>query len=339
MSRTDAMNEPKGLSAVTTYSLRKTVFALGLAAFAGWTATAVHAAQAVSKPVEIVVQGTVHESLFGIAFDGDKGVAVGAAGEVQTTDDGGKTWKSSKLPTEIAMLAVHLDSARAIAVGQVGQAFLKSTGGEWEKVDTGTEKRLFDVSSNVAGLAVAVGEFGGLFLSEDGGRAWHPLTLDWMQVGTDGGAEPHLYGVDVSAEGAITVVGEFGLVLRSEDRGRSWQVVSKASASLFAIEVRENGVGFAVGQDGYALKTTDGGKTWLCIDLGSKAILNGVHSSDDGKVTVTAMREMLVSNDDGTSWSSIDNPEVTTVWYVGVDASATGVMAVGQAGRIVRLGS
>lgn len=313
---------------------RLAIAAAALGAFVACTAMAATTTQ----KVDILVQGTVHQALYAIDFDGQRGVAVGAAGEVQSTEDGGKTWTKSKLPTEIAMLGVHTDSARTITVGQTGTAFVKSNGGEWEKVTTGTEKRLFSVSSNVAGLTAAVGEFGGLILSEDGGRTWNTVTLDWMEVGTDGGAEPHLYGVSVSGEGVITVVGEFGLVLRSVDRGRSWTVQSKGAASLFAVEIRDDGNGFAVGQDGYALKTADAGVTWTCIDVGSKAILNGVHSSSDGRVTITAMREMMLSTDNGMSWKSIDNPEVTTVWYVGVGSPGTEVMAVGQAGRIVRIG-
>lgn len=320
---------------VTTHRRLSAVLSLGLvagcAAFAAGAST-------IDKQIDVVVKGTVHQTLFGIGFDGQRGVAVGAAGEVQTTEDGGKTWKASKLPTDLAMLGVHVDPARTITVGQTGSAFVKSAGGEWEASKTGIEKRLFSVSSNVGGLTVAAGEFGALVLSEDGGRTWHPLTLDWMQVGTDGGAEPHLYGAHVAADGAITVVGEFGLVLRSTDRGRNWSVQNKASASLFDVEIRDDGKGYAVGQDGYALKTTDGGVTWTCIDVGSKAILNGVHSSADGKVTITAMREMMISNDDGASWSSVNNPEVTTVWYVGVASPGTDVLAVGQSGRIIRIG-
>lgn len=316
---------------------RRLAAALSLGLVAGCTAFAAHAAS-VDKAIDVVLKGTVHQTLYAIGFEGQRGIAVGGNGEVQSSEDGGKTWKFSKLPTDLAMLGVHVDAARSIAVGQTGSAFLKTAGGEWEAVKTGTEKRLFSVNSNVGGLATAVGEFGGLILSEDGGRTWHPLTLDWMQVGTEGGAEPHLYGTHVAADGTITVVGEFGLVLRSTDRGRNWSVQNKAAASLFDVEIRDDGKGYAVGQDGYALKTTDGGVTWTCIDVGSKAILNGVHSSPDGRVTITAMREMMVSSDDGASWSSVSNPEVTTVWYVGVDSPGTDVLAVGQAGRIIRVG-
>lgn len=297
------------------------------------------AVQAASVPISVVVQGTVHQALFAVDFDGASGVAVGSDGEVQSTTDGGKTWTKSKLSTNLALLGVHTDATRTLAVGQTGTIFLKAAGGQWEKATSGTEKRLFSVDSNAEGLAVAVGEFGAIQLSEDGGKTWNSLTLDWMQIGTDGGAEPHLYGVEIGSDGAVSVVGEFGLVLRSPDRGRSWSVQSKATASLFSIQIQDDGKGFAVGQDGYAVKTTDNGKTWVCIDLGSKAILNGVNASADGRVVVTAMREMIVSKDGGNTWVAVDNPEVTTAWYVGVASSDTDVVAVGQAGRIIRIGS
>lgn len=311
------------------------IAALGGGALA---ACASFVAAAATTPISVVVQGTVHQALFAVDFEGTHGVAVGADGEVQTTEDGGKTWKKSKLPTNLALLGVHIDAEKTLAVGQSGTMYTKAAGGAWEKGNSGTEKRLFSVSSNASGLSAAVGEFGALQLSEDGGKTWHSLTLDWMTIGTEGGAEPHLYGANVSAEGVISVVGEFGLVLRSTDRGRNWSVQSKGTASLFDIQIRDDGKGFAVGQDGYALKTTDAGLTWTCIDVGSKAILNGVNSSPDGRVVITAMREMVTSSDDGASWTSVSSPEVTTVWYVGVASSGTEVVAVGQAGRIIRVG-
>ncbi|MGQ0619818.1 MAG: WD40/YVTN/BNR-like repeat-containing protein [Panacagrimonas sp.] len=314
---------------------RTKAWVVGLAALATCVGFPV---QATETPVELLVSGTAHQALFAMDFDGDRGIAVGAGGEIQTTTDGGKSWIASSVPTELTLLGVHADSTRTIAVGQTGIAFLQSAGGQWEKIDTGMTKRLFGVSSNEGGLAVAVGEFGAILLSRDGGRTWHILTIDWAKFETEGGAEPHLYGVDVSVEGAISVVGEFGLVIRSIDGGRSWSRQNKGTASLFAIEIRGDGVGFAVGQDGYALKSIDHGVTWSCIDLGSKAILNGVSSSADGKVAVSGMREMIVSSDDGTNWQKVKSAEIATIWYVGVASRDSGVLAAGQAGRIVRVG-
>ena len=299
---------------------------------------AAYAAQ-VKPQIDVLVAGTAHQALFAVDFDGSRGIAVGAKGEAQITEDGGKTWKEEQLPTEQALLSVDIDSARTLAVGQSGVVLLKEQGGDWKEVPSGIESRLFSVSVNDGGLAVAVGEFGTILLSEDGGQTWHTLTLDWMQIGTDGGAEPHLYAVNVADDGAVTMVGEFGLVVRSTDRGRSWTVRSRGTPSLFDIEIRADGKGFAVGQDGYALKTTDFGESWTCLDLGSKAILNGVHSSPDGRVVVSAMREMVISNDGGMTWNLVDNEEITTIWYVGVSSPGQDVLAVGQAGRIIRVGS
>ena len=321
-------------SFVQTQSRLKTVAVLGF----GVVASAAAALAQAQTPIEVVVRGTAHQALFSVDFDGARGVAVGAFGEVQSTADGGKSWTKSKLPTELTLLDVHTDAVRTIAVGQTGMIFTQAAGGAWEPATSGVTSRLFGVASNVDGLAAAAGEFGTLLLSEDGGRSWHKLTLDWMQIGTDGGAEPHLYGVDVAADGTLTVVGEFGLVLRSTDRGRNWSVASRGTPSVFAVEIREDGKGFAVGQDGYALKTTDNGATWTCVDVGSKAILNGVYSNAEGEVTVTAMREMLTSKDDGLTWTPVQNPEVTTLWYVGVGSGGDAPVAVGQAGSIIKIG-
>jgi photosystem II stability/assembly factor-like uncharacterized protein len=310
------------------------VAGLGLA-----LACAAQAAQ-VRPEIEVQVSGTAHQALFALDFEGQRGIAVGAHGEAQITEDGGKTWKPEQLPTTLALLGIDTESDRTLAVGQSGAVVLKNGDSPWELVSSGTDKRLFSVSTNTAGLSVAVGEFGAIQLSEDGGRSWHGLTLDWMAIGTDGGVEPHLYSVNVGADGSVTVVGEFGLIMRSADKGRSWTVQSRGVPSLFDIQIRDNGVGFAVGQDGYALKTTDHGVSWTCLNTGSdKAILNGVYSSPDGRVVVTAMREMIVSNDDGATWSAVDNTEIATVWYVGVGSAGQEVLAVGQAGRIIRVGS
>lgn len=310
-----------------------------VAAFASLAASFPLTAVSAAPAIDVLVRGTVHQALFAVDFEGQNGVAVGADGEVQSTVDGAKTWTESKLPTDLALLGVHTDSARTLAVGQAGTIFLRRAGGQWEKVKSETERRLFSVSSNASGLSAAVGEFGALQVSEDGGATWQTISLDWLKIGTEGGAEPHLYGVNVAADGAISVVGEFGLVLRSADRGRTWSVQSKGTASLFAIQILEDGKGFAVGQDGYALKTRDHGLTWVGLDIGSRAILNGVHAAPDGQVVVTAMRELLVSKDGGDTWTAVNNPEVTTAWFVGVGASGPNVVAVGQAGRIIRVGS
>lgn len=297
------------------------------------------AAQPTAAPVQAVVSGTVHQALFAIDFDGPLGVAVGVGGEIQESTDRGASWKAvDPVPTQLALLGVGVAGDRAIAVGQTGLVLTRSSDGRWTPADSGSQQRLFSVQLNATGRAVAVGGFGTVLVSEDFGRQWRPVALNWADYAADG-MEPHLYAASVDAAGVITIAGEFGLILRSRDLGQSWQLLHKGDASLFAMQLREDGIGYAVGQSGVVLHTRDHGDTWESQQSGSGALLLGVHAADDGEVVITAMREMLFSRDAGSSWKQVEAPAVKGSWYVGVaqaDAQSA-VLAVGQAGQIVRL--
>jgi photosystem II stability/assembly factor-like uncharacterized protein len=315
---------------------------------AAWIAAVVAAGAACSAlaagpAAEPVVTGTAHQALFSVALDGAQGLAVGAGGEVLTSTDGGQHWQpEAKSPTTQALLGVALAGDRAIAVGQAGLIYVRAGSGAWSAAASGTEERLFGVDFNASGVAAAVGAFGKILRSTDGGATWASIAPSWPDGGfTDQGLEPHLYAVDVAADGTITCVGEFGLVLRSGDAGVTWQVLHKGEASLFALDLRADGVGYAVGQGGTILRTVDGGATWLAVPSGSQANLLGVHSSADGRVVVTAMRDLLAS-DDGVAWHRIEGGDFGSAWYSGVVTTGSGASAtaliVGHSGRIVRIG-
>ncbi|HKY93313.1 MAG TPA: hypothetical protein VJM11_19835 [Nevskiaceae bacterium] len=148
------------------------------------------------------------------------------------------------------------------------------------------------------------------------------------------------YAVDVAADGAITMVGEFGLVLRSTDRGQTWTATHKGDASLFGLLLRDDGTGFAVGQDGAILRTADRGLTWSDVASGTKTILLAVAVEPGGRIGVSGMREMLVSSDGGATFARVSDPELSTFWYAAVAPAADGgFLAVGQAGRIAKIGT
>jgi hypothetical protein len=299
-------------------------------------------AAAAGSPIAPVVTGTAHQALFAIAFAGDTGVAVGAAGQILQSADAGKSWQAaSAVPTENALLGVAAGPGRAIAVGQSGVVLVRDAKGTWQPGTSGTDERLFAVDFNADGVAAAVGAFGKILRSADGGSTWTSVAPSWVEGYTDQGLEPHLYDVAVAPDGAITCVGEFGLVLRSDDGGQSWSVLHKGDASLFALDVTGAGIGYAVGQGGVILRTTDGGATWSDVPSGSTANLLGVRSAADGRVYVTAMRDMLAS-DDGLAWRRIEWGDFGSAWYSGVSVTGSGTaqsaLVVGHSGRIVRIG-
>jgi photosystem II stability/assembly factor-like uncharacterized protein len=291
--------------------------------------------------VPVLVQGTAHEALFGVAFDGDNGIAVGAMGEIQQSTDGGRTWKAdAKPPTPLSLLGVGIHGEHRVAVGQMGTIVVSDGQGAWTKADSGTDARLFAASVNSDGLMVAVGAFGTVILSPDGGKTWQKVTIDWSKYVKDEGVEPHLYAVIVDEKNTVTLAGEYGLILRSVDSGKTWDAVNHGEASLFDIKLHANGSGYAVGQDGTVLATHDGGHSWTNMPTGSKAVLLGVWSEPNGHVLIAGMHQTLESHDGGQTWKPRTEGDFATGWYSGIAAPASGgLILIGNAGRIVKVDS
>lgn len=289
--------------------------------------------------VDTLLIGKAHDALFALAFSQNTGIAVGAAGAIFDTKDAGKTWQRvSPPPTQLSLLGVDINGTQELAVGQMGLILKRDAQAAWQKIDSGTEERLFAVSLNRHGVAAAVGSFGTVLKSSDGGATWAAVAPDWTPYAEDG-AQPHLYGVDVDEAGAVTIAGEFGLILRCAAGQSSWQLLHKGAASIFALDIREDGIGYAVGQSGAALRSDDGGRSWSELKTGSDAILLGVRSTPDGQVVASGMRDMLRSADNGQTWTHVTAGDVQSAWYSGLARAETGapLLAVGATGKIIRI--
>ena len=295
-------------------------------------------AETAPRSITIVADGTVHRPLYGIDFHDDlkHGIAVGARGTVITTDDGGRNWVSGRLDTPLSLIDVAVQGDRRITVGQMGSIWVNDSGEAWRAVESGTEERLMAVDMNATGLAIAVGSFDLILLSYDGGETWEESPLQ-LAPHVEGFYDPHLYDVQVNPDGSALIVGEFGLILRTVDEGRNWDIVHQGIASLSGVHVRTDETGFAVGQDGAVLRTTDGGQTWTSLDTPTSGNLLGVWSTADGRATVSGMRYMIVSDDDGENWWPVTDAEVNTNWYGKMAATDSGFIAVGHSGRVIRV--
>ncbi|WP_157534520.1 hypothetical protein [Hydrocarboniphaga effusa] len=79
---------------VTNRGVRAACFTLAAAGLLSAAAYANTSAKTSSNN-PVVLQGKAHQALFSVAFDGDRGVAVGAMGELLESSDGGKSWNGS----------------------------------------------------------------------------------------------------------------------------------------------------------------------------------------------------------------------------------------------------
>lgn len=294
-----------------------------------------------------VASGSPHEGLTAVAFDQQNGVAVGFGGEVQETQDGGRSWKRLAALTPLGLMGVDVKGNLSIAVGQMGTVAVRQGEGAWRLIDGGTPDRLLAVSVNAKGHAVAVGSFGAIIASADSGATWKPLTPDWARLlpERNEGTQPHLYAVRLDDAGVITLAGEYGTILRSLDSGKTWISLHRGTpgtrigdASIFAFDFRSDGTAFAVGQDGLLLQSISGGRNWAPVVSGTQALLFGIRSSNDGTVVAAGMYSMIVSRDNGKTWAPISDAHVKSSWYSGVARADGGAyIAVGKAGSIMQL--
>lgn len=301
-----------------------------------------------SPLIALRAEGIAHSALFGLAFDRDRGVAVGAGGAVLSSTDGGLSWRrEAQSATELALLAVARSGTHTIAVGQMGTILLQGPQG-WQRVDSGVPARLLSIGVNANGIAVAGGQFGTVLRSSDGGNSWTSAAPDWLAMASAdhfGTGEPTIYAAVVENSGRVTIAGEFGVIMRSEDGGKSWRTirpVDPAAPTLSALYITAAGSGnsYAVGQSGELLVSGDGGETWQRRPTPTDHNLLGVAALPDGQVVVTGMRAMLRSTDAGASWQLVREGDSTTDWYQAVRALDGGgrVIAVGHSGRIIQIG-
>lgn len=289
-------------------SVRGLALASAMSCLIGWGAEAATAPPTVmwGDGVRVVHQGTRHEAWYDLYVDGPNRMAVGAAGAVRQSGDGGKTWATFTLPTQGRSLFALTGQGRTrVAVGQSGLIFRTDDAAQWHLVASGTQSRLMAVHMSSRGLAYAVGAFGTVLRSADAGKTWQPQPPQWADFTIDG-AEPHLYGVHVAEDGTATMAGEFGLVLRVDPSGKVWQVLHRGEASLFGLTVaQDRKTWYAVGQGGYAIVSDNDGKTWRALATATNALLTRVTVSSSGAVLAIGANAILRSRDGGASWHHV----------------------------------
>ena len=286
-------------------------------------------AGAAASQLSAVRKGIPHDALFGLNIQGRNGLAVGGAGTLLETKDGGSTWNAVESGTKVGLFGIGIAGEHRLVCGQLGTV-LKEEGGKWTAIKTGFEQRLLNIDVNAAGLTIAVGEFGTVLRSKDGGKTWDKRELPWASY-RDDGYEPHMYTVDVQDSGRIILGAEFSYVLVSDDGGETFKLANKGEKSIFAMHLLADGTGYAAGQEGMVLKTTNNGDSWEPLKSGTEANLFGIWASPQGEVVATGMRALLRSSDSGATFTASTDTEVVRNWFVPVAMGETEMKGDGGA--------
>lgn len=183
--------------------------------------------------------------------DETHGVAVGHAGTVLSTEDGGRRWTRRLDGRRLAQLA--LETARS---GGDARALKDAE----RLVADGADKPLLDVLMLDAKRWIVIGAYGFVFATDDAGERW----VSWMPR-LDNPKGLHLFALRRQGE-ALLIAGEQGLVLLSGDGGHSFRrLETPYKGSFFSAEFTGANEIVLAGLRGNVWRSVDGGTSWSAI--------------------------------------------------------------------------
>jgi len=264
------------------------------------------------------LNGTIYppQSLNDIAMSSaTNGWAVGAAGLIYRTTDGGGTWAyqlqgTNNTAFDADMYSVYfLNSSQGWAVGTAvypnGSSFLTTTNGgsTWtsQPAPSSFSPTLYSVYFQDANNGWAVGSSGRCAMTTNGGTTWVNVTMPVA-------ATFNLYSVRFRDLNNGFIVGGptgQGFVMQSTNGGQSWaDPVQVSSQPLYAIRYVDSLTAVAVGNNGSIVQTTDGGQNWNSPSTPAGAFrpLHGM-SVVGSNVFAAGDTVVIVSTNGGANWS------------------------------------
>lgn len=310
--------------------------------------------------------GTTAEFRGLFAVDSAVAWAAGSGGVVARTTDGGRTWRTDSVPGASHLFFIDVYARDAAQAWVLGTDFDGGLGRIYSTTDSGRtwviQYAQADSGMFFDGMAFADARHGVAFGDPIRGQLFIVRTEDgqhWSRVPATALPSPLTGEASFAASGTDVVAtpdGQFWIgtggadtarVLRSEDGGRSWQAVTtplagNPSTGIFGVAFRDAQHGIAVGgnyrtpraAEQNVLRTADGGRSWHLVAASRPAGVRYGVVYVPGTTTLVAVGPSGsgYSNDDGTTWTAVDDQPWNTVSF----ASPTAGWVAGPGGRIAK---
>ncbi|WP_103308135.1 MULTISPECIES: YCF48-related protein [unclassified Pseudomonas] len=237
----------------------------------------------------------VSVSLTAVRFvDAQKGWAVGHAGVVLATLDGGEHWTLQLDGARVAQL--ELDAARAdqATAADLDAAQVRVQNAE-RLVADGPDKPFLALEFVDARRGLIVGAYGLALLTTDGGATWQSLM---GHVANPNGL--HLYAI--SRQGTRWfLAGEQGYLARSDDDAASFsQLDSPYEGSFFTLQNRADGALVVAGLKGNAFISHDAGASFQRLSVPVPISFNDATRLADGQLLLVNQGGTLFRNSEQT---------------------------------------
>ncbi|QFZ85063.1 hypothetical protein GFK26_21020 [Variovorax paradoxus] len=217
--------------------------------------------------------------------DARNGIAVGHAGTVLVTQDGGTRWERRLDGRRIPELMLADARARGDAAAQKAAEQMRKDG---------PDKPLLDVLAVDPLHALAVGAYGMALATEDGGKRW----VSWGDR-LDNPDALHLYAVRQRGS-RIVIAGEQGLVLKSDDGGQTFQRLSTPyKGSFFTLELPNDQEIVLAGMRGNVWRSTDGGSAWQPLPAPMPVSIVASQLTGDGTLLLANQAGFVMARREG----------------------------------------
>lgn len=268
----------------------------------------------------------------------DVAVAVGQAGTIIRTINGGTTWNPVAGVPNVNYSSVRfVDANNGFAVSSNSSVVLQTTdgGATWTEVQSPASANLGGVSFGSTQVGWAVG--GNQILKTlNAGLSFQPQTHALAGLVDVSAASPTL---------AYTVGGN--TIGRTNDGGTNWTSATPTAQTLRAVAaVRNTQVAFMCGDNGEVLRTLNGGDGYGQLISGTAAQLNGVSFSNSANGIVVGnggVIRRITNGDNANSATVVFTPQTsgTAVNLHGVSYYADGLFAavVGDGGTVLTTGN
>jgi photosystem II stability/assembly factor-like uncharacterized protein len=228
-----------------------------------------------------------------------KGWAVGHAGVVLATTDGGNTW-TKQLDGKAAARLMSDHYARNPPPLQ-GEALAEFRADIERFVAEGPDKPFLDVWFESETTGYVVGLFNLIFRTDDGGRNWTPL-----YERTENPKRLHLYAIRPVDED-LYIVGEEGLVLRLDRTSGDFSRLPTPYRGTYFGVTGGPGAILVFGLRGSVFRSTDGGADWTKVETGVPVGLTASTILPDGRIVLASQAgHLLASSDAGATFAPLN---------------------------------
>lgn len=281
-----------------------------------------------------------------VVFSGARGFAVGEAGTVLRSEDGGNTWIGLPSGTSSNLGLVQEVDPNTVVVGG-GCTVRESTdaGASFHRLPVNeSESKCSNDVTSFSFLNASTGYVeqsdGTIFLTKDGGQTVEPKT----RVPLNGASAGKIVFVSPTVGFALTGGAAGGRIYRTADGAGSWTLVA-SSSQLSDIAFVNATTAYAVGANSTLLHSTDEGSTWkplpLALPSGTPPLaLTQISCSDATHCLIATApaaggnTNVLVRTTDGGATGALVSASEQNLLSVAF-STASNAVAVGQSGATV----